>query len=555
MNRFHLIMFLTLFSLISCRKDMERVVDIDAPVIPQDFYEINVEGIVFDPNGVPLSGVKLSIGDIEQVSDENGVYQFKKIISDNTELNISCERKEQFRSMERIFVNGNAAYNQNIEMIDLENNYSFSSGDGIVVYLKNGGQVVIPPNVLANDLGVYNGEVNFNAFWLDAESKESLIKSPGDNSGLSLTNEAISIQSFGSLVIELFGIDGERLEIIEGSAITIKLPISSSVGINGVENPNLYTLDQKSGRWIETGTAQKESGFFVTDIENLGWWKCGIHDPAAKLCIELKFGDDSKAHNQEASILSNGFLQSGITNSKGQLCLMVPTDRNLSLEVASYCSSQAELVDLGSIGNNESLSKNIGSTNPVRITGELLNCDGTSVECGYALIKHKESYILNHVSDNGIYQFALNECEANLEEADVITVDNINETISLQQLNFNQGSNYNIDFNSCDTPISFLTLLNDADETVIISGCLARQTSAELLITAGVSAEEEHAILGIQGSGDGIFKANFFTEGFSTSVEGDTHVTILDYQDIGGYIKGEYRNGGTEGSFVAKRIR
>ncbi len=81
-----------LFIVSSCRKDNNTVDEIDQMPEIEVYEESDLTGVIKDVSGNLLSNATVTIGDIEVISDENGVYFFDDVLISQSGSLVTVEK-------------------------------------------------------------------------------------------------------------------------------------------------------------------------------------------------------------------------------------------------------------------------------------------------------------------------------------------------------------------------------------------------------------------------------------------------------------------------------
>lgn len=161
---------------------------------------------------------------------------------------------------------------------------TFSSSAGLS-FQADDATVILPADNFVDASGAaYTGDVTVEATWFDLEGEidmgNEILATPGDFTALDLAGDEQRLESFGMLQVNLFGENGEELDLAGGTA-SVRIPVvdwgSDAVPVAGETVP-AWSYDEATGKWIEEGVfniVEDADGLWAEfEAPHFSTWNC-----------------------------------------------------------------------------------------------------------------------------------------------------------------------------------------------------------------------------------------------------------------------------------------
>ncbi|PTX61123.1 hypothetical protein C8N46_105280 [Kordia periserrulae] len=393
------LMCLLFLNIFSCKNDetIEEPIATEEPV-PEPVIPVNFEenfgnaitarffGRVVDEENMPVQGASVIIGNTITTTDIFGVFSG----NDTT----AFEKFAYVTVTKEGYINGS----RTVTPSDTEVNYieitllredivtTINSGEESLVSLPNGAEVTFDGDFIRESGSPYNGEVSVILKHLNPDDENMETMMPGMLFAQSASGEAVVLETYGMLAVELRSSSGEELQLAEGSSSQISMPIS----INTNNPPTIIPLwyfDEEEGYWKEEGQATLIGNKYVGDVTHFSFWNYDYPYPAINLCITLVDEDGNLLPNTNLDIYSqllNSTGTYGYTNNLGVECGLVPKGEQLIVNVTTLnCESGPHIIGPFISDADITLTASSLNNNTISITGTFVNCDGENVTNGY----------------------------------------------------------------------------------------------------------------------------------------------------------------------------
>jgi hypothetical protein len=460
------VLFLVFLALCSCSKDDEvssnannntpaQTVS-DADFALQNFgsaLTTNFSGTIKDATGNPVNEVQIAIGSATAITDENGVFT---IANANVNENFAYIKatKTGYIPASRSVVPLQTSTNQiNITLLAQETVATISSGEASEVSLPNGATVNFEGGFITENGDAYTGAVAVSVHYLAPNQDETFTQMPGMLFGKRTDGSPTGMETYGMLAVNLYGANGEVLNIDENTPATLTLPVDASTP-NAPESMPLWYFDEVTGYWKEEGVATKVGSNYVAEVTHFTWWNVDFPLDTVNACFSLSATNAlSNFYFKIIRNETNQTVYSGYTNEIGTTCGLFPKDEGLTINVYgnSACSNGSNEViytqNIGPYSNDFTTNYTIGLPTGYAestLSATVTDCDGDSITNGYAVIGNNVNNQTQFVTiTNGTINYNLTYCSSNyyIQVYDATNQVNSNEiSLTLSETTTNLGT-------------------------------------------------------------------------------------------------------------------
>ena len=401
-----LVVLLAVLTIVGCRKDIDGVPteEIIQPA-PLFFQETALTGQVVDENGNPIENARIQFSSFIETSDENGFFKFNSIDINEDGFLTTYEKEGYFNGYKFVFPSKSNKSFIKLMMVEKGDAENFNASTGGIIE-TNGASINFKANtvVIENSTQFYDGNVQAYFHWYDPSSTNTPMSMPGDLRGVSIENQFVSLTSYGMVAVELFGSNGEKLNLAPNTTatLTMQAPEGETPGVMPT-----WSMNEESGFWIEEGEAALINGNYVAELSHFSFWNCDV--PSNLIFI------DGIIQSSEGVPISNALIKiniagsiisgSGYTNGSGEFSGYVPKDRLLEISVYDECGSLLYTGPLGEFSEDTSLPPIFAN-----LTGDLITiegrvlCDGLPVTTGYIKLDYgEENSTLVEINNDGSF--------------------------------------------------------------------------------------------------------------------------------------------------------
>ena len=474
-----ILLILNLFLFSSCKlDDVNDTYTQQQGPIPDTFSEYfgneiarDFLGTVVDKNHMPIEGVNITIGDETQRTDSNGVFIIRNAAVNERFGYIKAEKIGYIHGS-RSVVPSEGTNKVTIMLLDANVVDTIESGSEATVSLINGSSVSFDGNFVKEDDSAYSGSVNVILHHLDPADEDMEQQMPGMLYAQNEEGAERMLQTLGMLAVELRGSNGEDLNLAEGSTSEIKISVDTNLLSIAPATIPLWYFDEVNGYWKEEGQASLVGNMYVGAVSHFSFWNCDIPAEAVTLCVTVTNENGIEFSNLNIAITSGTYgTRGGITNEKGEVCGLVPSNESLSISLSTtdICGNIELLTEqIGPFTSDSSISivvPNTSNTYLETITGNLNNCAGDPVTNGYIVLSYNDQVFTSLVNDGEI-EISIIKCNdspftlhgVNLE--DIETSDTVSYTFTTPLTNVGTIS-------TCNVQEEYIEYLIDDDISVL----------------------------------------------------------------------------------------
>ncbi len=353
--------------------------DVDDPYAP---LGTTLSGVVLNSMSMPLEGVTVATDTgLETVTDDDGRYSFLDLTPQDHVL-VNFYKTGYAKTQAPIDILDEVENTLIQRMAEVDYTNTFDAADGLAfVVSERAAEVMLPPaNFVDAEGSIYDGSITVEATFFDVtapvDNGGELLATPGDFSAITASGDEELLESWGMLQVNLWGENGEELELGDVSA-----PIRFPLQIQDAENASVpegdsvaaWSYDEDLGKWVEEGAGnlvQDDNGIWYWEFEapHFSSWNCDQPLPTHG-CVSGQVTNSQGTPRVGATVRAVGltytYTTTGRTGQDGRFCVEVKNGETVWLDI-SY-----------TIGGQPATQR----TDPVT-TGTQATCtDGNSADC------------------------------------------------------------------------------------------------------------------------------------------------------------------------------
>jgi|GEM_PF-1843063 len=224
--------------------------------------------------GTEISGVTISVAGQQSSTNEFGLSFFEGLEVTANKLKVSATYSGYAPAFSNVTVNRKNCLAE-IALVPIQSVNFNSSNQQFIDIGNSGAQVIFPANAFVMQNGAaYNGTVKVEMAYIQPNQANFGQSMPGsDFMGLNNNGDERFLVSYGAVSIELFGQNGEELQLTEGKQATLRMPVPE----NTFEKPSqipMWYFDEEQQIWIEEGVATLNGNEYVSKVSHFSWWNC-----------------------------------------------------------------------------------------------------------------------------------------------------------------------------------------------------------------------------------------------------------------------------------------
>ncbi len=430
--------FWTLIFMISCSKDIDEVTNVvtetEPPIIISEYDPVskNIQGTligkVVDSHFEPVPDAEFTINNQKYYTDIHGYVVLKDIEMDQYGTFFTVEKDGFYTSSKRFFPNEASTNFVTLELIERIEAGVFDSTVGGTI---NADEVTITfaPNSISLEGGnQYNGIVSVSCHYIDPSNDEELNTIPGNLQGVNRFLEEVSLASFGMIAVELYGENGEKLNLSEGNTAEISVPIPNSLLNTAPEEIPLWFFDEEfHGLWIEDGVAVKDGSKYIGNVSHFSFWNCDAPFPLVTISGYIQGDDGSVISNTtiKLEVIGSGLCGVGQTDQNGFFIGKVPVNENLKLSLVSNQICLNSNLIIGPFETDtydQVLTLDYGDHFTSNIQGFVVDCNDMALSESIVVIEIEGQEIFHYLNGQNEFNLSVNYCNE-MGEIEIYAID------------------------------------------------------------------------------------------------------------------------------------
>lgn len=399
----------------------------------------SIRGRILDEQRKPVQNATVVGGSLNATSDVNGYFTIPNTSLVKNAGFIKVTKEGYFPGSRTFIVHENEQNIVEVQLIPKKVSGTFTGSAGGNITVDNGGSVSFAASAIVNPATntAYNGTVTVSAHFLNPTSPEMASIMPGDLRGKDTSNKEVMLKSYGMMVVELNGANGEKLQLADGKTASLTFPIPDALKTTAPATIPLWYFNDTTGLWKQEGVATKQGSNYVGTVKHFSFWNCDV--PMNAVNFEVTFNDQNgnPLQNAKVSLTTVGDTVAtttyGFTDAKGHVAGKIPANTNLTLNVYSlYCNSIIYTKNVGSFTSDASLNTiaiTIAPQESITITGSVKNCDNINIANAYVTVKLDGLY-QKIVAADGNFTIIIPRCTGTQTVATVTALDMTSQKLS-----------------------------------------------------------------------------------------------------------------------------
>jgi hypothetical protein len=234
--------------------------------------KVDIQGIVTDELGYPLSYVTVSSGGDAMETSPEGLFVLANVPPGEAVVRATSKTQAYVTQSISVTVEEDGGAPIVLSLLPTDEGVWIPGASGGTVKGRRGAEVTLPPNAFLDPSGrAVDIELEVMLTPIDPARPEERLAAPGDFTGV-VDGELVALESFGMLDIRARNAYG-NLSLAPGTAFQVSIPLSEEV-----ENPEatvpLWWFDESTAKWIPAGDAvmDETSRTYKATISQLGTW-------------------------------------------------------------------------------------------------------------------------------------------------------------------------------------------------------------------------------------------------------------------------------------------
>ena len=408
-------LLLTLFALLFVATSCTRTEEFTGIAGGVQKLKAGITGRVTDQNHLPVKNAMVTAyGKVVQ-TDINGEFTLQGLTMPKYYGYVKVEKTNYFTGSRSFIVTKEGALNHvEIQLVPKTNRGTFTSHIG-GTFTFDGVTLTFPAGSIMYQNGtIYNGQVTLVAAQLNPEDADFARIMPGNLVGQSTSGARQGLESFGMLAVELEGNSGEKLQVLTGKTVNMKMDIPPSKLASAPTSLPLWYFEEVAGIWKQEGEATLQNGQYVGELGHFSFWNCDYGGQLINLDATFVDINGNPVTNVEVAITATAIndSRSAWTDNTGSISGGIPVNSPLVINVIDNCGNVIYTQNAGPYSSSINLGTlTINSPNYViaTYTGTVTDCSNALVSNGFVKVMVGPS-VSYHSLLNGVFSVTVPAC-------------------------------------------------------------------------------------------------------------------------------------------------
>jgi hypothetical protein len=527
----------------------------------------SVSGYVVNEAGEPVPFAEVKAGSKQSLTDEYGYFKISNISLPEIAGYVAVSQSGYFDGYKTFQpAEGEEAFVR-LTLLSKSAVGTVSGSAGGSVTLPNGGSITLPANGVVNAQSgiVYTEAVTVNARAINPGDEDNLFfDRPGDGRGIDADGHLKGLKPFSTIAVELTTSGGQRLQIKEGAAALVKLPIPTSLAADAPSEIALWSLDITTGLWKQEGVVTRSGDAYEGVVTHFSFWTGAEAWSLVNFTARVvNAASQPLAHvpvtiNIQGLSKNAGYGRFGHTDANGYITGAVFANTALVLDIVTPCATSAYSHEFSTSNVDTDLGTLTGNMgqNLVTMSGTARNCEDQPITNGYVQVYDNGFYNRIPVV-NGSFSFTGIACTNTT--VSVVVVDNAtNEQNIPQRRDLVSGANNLGQLVACGTSTlgmitytvgeNTFTIEEPADTLAAFAGTGGTPNPINFVQFVVLSGDKNHQQMSFQMTQDPQKGTDYaVTDVFATGFpSGRAYwpvpvvVNITEHGHVGGFIAGSF---------------
>lgn len=314
------------------KEELERL----GKVVPTSKITLNLEGVITNEAGEPLSGVVVKAGDKEITTDAKGFFQFIEVSLNESYAVVKANKSGYFEGI-RTFTPTAGAFNKiTIALLSKGTAKNVNAETGGKLEFESGKiKLDFPANALIDDKGdFYTGTAQIRARYIDPEADNFGEVMPGTLAGLTESGAISGMVSYGMISVEMTDGAGKKLEISGNQEVEVEMPAI----LDAPTEMPIWHFNETFGLWVEAGKATKVGDKYVFKANYFSSWNLDVPFNGVDVTIQFENQEGIPLASQKICIYDNSgnLIECVYSDNEGKLKL-IQAPQNMVFKIISEC--------------------------------------------------------------------------------------------------------------------------------------------------------------------------------------------------------------------------
>ncbi len=550
------------------------------PIGSGTFITTTIGGTILDQNDQPVVDALITIGTKTATTNDLGNFIISDVSVDSDRAYVKVEKAGYFPGSRAFNPEAGATHHVKVKLLSKTLAGSFSNDTGATITSSGASLLFEAGDVSLENGNPYNGVVNVYASYLNPMASDLSEIMPGNLSAKDANNNVVFLETYGMVVVELEGSNGEALNVAPGETVDLSMTVQSPQAANAPATIPLWYFDETYGNWVEEGSASLMGSTYVGEVAHFTYWNCDDPYDPVTWSITLECEGTPLSNTTVELVNTNTGLPYGasLTNSLGQITDPIPMGLPLTMHIYDNCGGLVYTQDLGVVTSHLDLGTiEICSSLPnSQLIATVVDCNGNPVPNAIVAIATNGMASSLYTDANG--NISGNFIHCNQATLDIMAYDPVTNMHSVAQTVSNAPVINADTIQICTQSTEFFEYTVDGthyffNDSINLSASVSATLPTYVTMTASNGGSGPYFNLMFYGSGVGTFENHHIFPGVGThwldngvtyyAATGSFDVNVTEFASVqGAYFEGTF--GGTfndtegnphtlSGSFVIQR--
>lgn len=344
-----------------------------------------ISGSIIDEGGSPLAGVTVDCGGKSAQTDAEGFFKLTGAADNSGFYRIKVSKPGFYENFKDINKSETGATNFNAALKPKELVTTFSQDKNFILELSDGAGLGIVPGTIINESTgqTYNGKVKLYSYYYgrnDEGFADFFPKAPAKDKDGNDTE----VFDLGIYSIELFSENDEKLNIADGMAAMLTIPVPQELSSDPPAEIPVWHFDTSEKIWKESGIASydNKSGLYFAEVSHFSYIKLGRMTTNRAVVAIRVF--DCNSDKVEGAVVNFGSYQE-TTDVTGEVVFIgvpveispgVPAKYKVKVSARMNSGMKSREYVVENLNSLDVLYYNVLMESSNRLTGKLTDCDG-----------------------------------------------------------------------------------------------------------------------------------------------------------------------------------
>lgn len=395
----------------------------------------SIGGTVLDQFNLPVENALVSIGSSTTYTNALGQFIINNVSVDSDRAYVKVEKAGYFLGSRALNPEAGLIHSVKIKLITKSSIGIFNSNTGGTLSTSNASLTFEAGDISLSNGSAYSGNVNVYASYLDPMASDLSEIMPGDLQAKDDNNSLVILETYGMVVVELEGDNGESLNVAPGQTVELIMTVAQPQLSNAPSTIPLWYFDEVNGNWIQEGNASLQGSTYVGEVAHFSYWNCDDPYSSVSFIITIECNGVPLANVpvQMINTTTNQVYGTSYTNSAGQITDPIPAGVELTMNISDPCGGPLYTQNLGIVNSSLDLGV-ISLCNPANTThffANVVDCYGQPVTNGVVNISIGSLNVPYFTDANGNVDATITHCGQATMDVTAYDINNVMQSATV----------------------------------------------------------------------------------------------------------------------------